>query len=127
LKNDCREYQNNNGPKCSNLVTKIRNILKIVQKYPLYTKEAKQTLKFPDQLNLVDTTEFLANGEIEYRNAILHGMENAVLKDVDFKDINKNLVKYNDNNITLIKSSNLMTCAFLDFSSRFVEWSRSHW
>ncbi|XP_025422182.1 uncharacterized protein LOC112691934 [Sipha flava] len=92
LKNDCREYQNNNGPKCSNLVTKIRNILKIVQKYPLYTKEAKQTLKFPDQLNLVDTTEFLANGEIEYRNAILHGMENAVLKDVDFKDINKNLI-----------------------------------
>lgn len=86
-----------------NVATKIRSILKIVQKYPLYSKEAKQTLRFPDQLNLVDTTEFLTNGEIEYRNAILHGMENAVIKDVDLKDINKNLVKYNDNNIKILK------------------------
>lgn len=86
--------------------------MKIVQKYPSYTEEAKQTLKFPDQLNLVDTTEFFKNGEIEYKNAVLHDMKNAVLKDVDFKEINKNLVKYNDNYITIEKTQTLRDVYF---------------
>lgn len=86
------EYQNTNEPK--NVANKMITIQKFVQKYPLYAKEAKNTEQFSDSLNLVDTTEFLANGDVQYKNATIHGLGNFILKVVNFDKIDKNLVKY---------------------------------
>lgn len=72
----------------------MKNIQMVSQKYPFYVKEAKQTLKFPDPLNLVDATESLTNGDIEYKNTIIRGLEDSILKGINFDRIDKNLVRY---------------------------------
>lgn len=78
--------------KSLNITEKFRIIQNIIQKYPLYYEKAQKDLKFSDPLNLVDTTEFFDNGEIEYKNAIIRGLGNSILKDIIFDDFNKNMV-----------------------------------
>lgn len=92
-------------------------IQKFVQKYPLYVKEAKNTQQFFDSLNLVDTTEFLANGDIQYKNATIHGLGDFVLKEVNFDNIDKNLVKYRNKYFPEMYRLFLITYMFL-FSFR---------
>lgn len=64
----------------------------IGKKYPVYAEEAEQSVKFSDPLNLVDATESLPNGYIEYKNATISGVGNTVLKEVNFDRIENNKV-----------------------------------
>lgn len=81
----------NNGESL-NIAEKFRTIQNVIQKYPLYYEKSQKDIKFSDPLNLIDATEFLDNGDIEYKNAIFHGLENSILKEVNFDDISKNMV-----------------------------------
>jgi len=76
------------------VVQQIRIILKASQKYQLYVEQAKSNLKLSDPMSLIDATEFLNNGEIEYRNAKIQGLVNAILNEVNLKKIGENMVKY---------------------------------
>lgn len=88
-------HQNNyNLGKSINVAEKFRIIQNIIQKYPLYYEKAQKDLRFSDPLNLVDTTEFLENGDIEYKNSIIHGLGDSILKEVNFDEISQNMVKY---------------------------------
>lgn len=72
----------------------IRIILKASQKYQLYVEQAKSNLKFSDPMSLIDATEFLNNGEIEYRNAKIQGLGKAILNEVNVEKMGENMVKY---------------------------------
>jgi len=72
----------------------MRIILKASQQYQSYVEQAKSNLKFADTMNLIDATEFLKNGEIEYRNAKIQGLENAILNEVNVEKLGENMVKY---------------------------------
>jgi hypothetical protein len=87
----------NNNNESKNVAQKIRIILKASQKYQLYVEQAKKNLKFSDPMNLVDATEFLSNGEIEYRNAKIQGLGNTILSEVNVDQIADNVVKYINN------------------------------
>lgn len=100
-----------------NVVNKMITIQKFIQKYPLYAKEAKNTQQFSDSLNLVDTTEFLANGDVQYKNATIQGLGNFILKEVNFDKIDKNLVKFNFKYLREMYRLFVITCMFL-FSFR---------
>lgn len=45
-------------------------------------------------MSLIDATEFLNNGEIEYRNTKIQGLGNAILNEVNVDKIGENMVKY---------------------------------
>lgn len=75
-----------------NVAEKFRIIQKVIKKYPLYVQEAKQNPKFSDSLNLIDTVEFFANGEIQYNSAFVHGLSDSILNEVNFDEAEKNLV-----------------------------------
>lgn len=89
--------RNNNNNESKNVAQKIRIILKASQKYQLYVEQAKKNLKFADPMSLVDATEFLSNGEIEYRNAKIQGLGNTILSEVNVDQIADNVVKYINN------------------------------
>lgn len=72
----------------------IRIILKASQKYQSYVEQAKRNLKFSDPMNLIDATEFLNNGEIEYRNAKIQGMGSAIINEINVEKMGENKVKY---------------------------------
>lgn len=78
------------GPK--NVAEKFRYVQKAIQKYALYAAKAKLPLKFSDPSSVVDTTELLANGEIQYRNAYVLGLANSVISEINFDDVDKNSV-----------------------------------
>ncbi|KAF0772815.1 Uncharacterized protein FWK35_00003629, partial [Aphis craccivora] len=84
------DNQNNNEPK--DVARQIRIILKTSQKYQLYVEQAKRNLKFSDPMTLIDATEFLSNGEIEYKNVKIQGLKTTVLNEVNLDQINKNLI-----------------------------------
>lgn len=83
---DANEYKD--------VAQQIRIILKASQKYRLYVEQAKRNLKFSDPMNLIDATEFLNNGEIEYRNAKIQGLGSAIINEINVEKIGKNKVKY---------------------------------
>ncbi|XP_060854661.1 uncharacterized protein LOC132932353 [Rhopalosiphum padi] len=83
--------RNNNNNESKNVAQKIRIILKASQKYQLYVEQAKKNLKFADPMSLVDATEFLSNGEIEYRNAKIQGLGNTILSEVNVDQIADNV------------------------------------
>lgn len=87
-----QEDQNNN--ESIDVAQQIRIILKASQKYQLYVEQAKRNLKFSDPMSLIDATEFLNNGEIEYRNTKIQGLGNAILNEVNVDKIGENMVKY---------------------------------
>lgn len=91
MENFHEEDQNNNEYK--DVVQKIRIILKASKKYQLYVEQARRNLKFSDPMNLIDVTEFLNNGEIEYRNAQVQGLGNAILNEINMEKIGENKVK----------------------------------
>ncbi|CAI6360836.1 unnamed protein product [Macrosiphum euphorbiae] len=70
----------------------MRIILKASQKYQSYVEQAKSNLKFSDPMSLIDATEFLNNGEVEYRNAKIHGLSKAILNEVNVEKIGENMI-----------------------------------
>lgn len=94
-------HHDNQNNESKDVAQQIRIILKTSQKYQLYVEQAKRNLKFSDPMTLIDATEFLSNGEIEYKNVKIQGLKTTVLNEVNVDQINKNVVKYiNDLNIT---------------------------
>lgn len=77
----------------NDVAQQIRIILKASQKYQLYVEQAKGNLKFSDPMSLVDATEFLKNGEIEYRNAKIQGLSHAIMNEVNVEKMGENMVK----------------------------------
>lgn len=74
------------------VVDKFRIIQKIVQNYPKYMEKSQQAVRFSDPLKLIDYTEILGNGVVEYKNAKIHGLDSARLLDVNFDRIDRNTV-----------------------------------
>jgi len=107
--------ENQNNDESQDVAQKVRIILKASQNYQFYVQEAKKNLKFSDPMNLNDATEFMSNGEIEYRNAKIQGLANTVLNQVNLDQISENLVKYIDDNLNVYKNRawlNSSVCIF---------------
>lgn len=75
-----------------NVVNKFRIIQKAIQNYPKYVEKSQQAVKFSDPLNLVDFTEFLDNGVVEYKNTAIRGLNSAKLIHVNIDTIDRNTV-----------------------------------